>query len=226
MAEEHTSTNVETEVQDRGVFDFLKKDEDKKPDHETLATELEKTRISDCEEKKVEEEKKPSLLEKLHRSDSSSSSSSEEEVEEDGEKIRRKKKKGLKEKVEEKFSGEKKEEEVHVIAPTEDTSIPIEKYDAPEVVVAHDGEVPHPEEKKTFIEKIKEKLPGGHKKPEESAAAPVAPAPVEAVPTPAPAPVEEAEPSPKEKKGILEKIKEKLPGYHKTDEEKKETTDH
>lgn len=57
-----------------------------------------------------------------------------------------------------------------------------------------------PEEKKGFIEKIKEKLPGGHKKEEEEHA-------------------DEGEH--KEKKGIFEKIKEKIPGYHsKSDEEK------
>ncbi|KAI3431974.1 uncharacterized protein J3R85_007630, partial [Psidium guajava] len=69
------------------------------------------------------------------------------------------------------------------------------------------------EEKKGFLDKIKEKIPGGQKKADE-------------VPSPPPAECPAAEPpchegSPKEKKGILEKIKEKLPGYHpKSDEEK------
>uniref|UniRef100_A0A5B7A250 Putative phosphoprotein ECPP44-like n=1 Tax=Davidia involucrata TaxID=16924 RepID=A0A5B7A250_DAVIN len=141
--------------------------------------------------------------------------SSEEEVEEGGEK-KKKKKKGLKDKI----SGEKEEE---------NTYIPIEKCDD-EVVHAEaekcDDEVVHAEamtqapveEKKGFLEKIKEKLPGQHKKTEE------------VYPTPTPPPVECAatevpvhEGSPKEKKGILEKIKEKLPGYHtKTPEEEKE----
>ncbi|ESQ27511.1 hypothetical protein EUTSA_v10019152mg [Eutrema salsugineum] len=78
-----------------------------------------------------------------------------------------------------------------------------------------EGEVKTEEEKKGFMEKLKEKLPGHGKKPEDaSAAAPAAPVVVP--------PVEEAHPA--EKKGILEKIKEKLPGYHpKTvEEEKKE----
>ena len=71
------------------------------------------------------------------------------------------------------------------------------------------------EEKKGFMDKLKEKLPGHGKKPEEK--------PEDASPAPVVAPpVEEAHPA--EKKGILEKIKEKLPGYHpKTvDEVKKE----
>ena len=74
------------------------------------------------------------------------------------------------------------------------------------------------EEKKGLLEKIKEKLPGQHKKPEE-------------VPSPPPPSVAEystSEPPThhegdvKEKKGILEKIKEKLPGYHPKTEEEKE----
>lgn len=69
-----------------------------------------------------------------------------------------------------------------------------------------------PEEKKGFLEKIKEKLPGQHKKAEE-VAPPPAPAPESAT----------SEGHPTEKKGILEKIKEKLPGYHpKADHEEKE----
>ncbi|KAK1295791.1 hypothetical protein QJS10_CPB15g00304 [Acorus calamus] len=53
------------------------------------------------------------------------------------------------------------------------------------------------EEKKGFLEKIKEKLPGGgHKKVEE-------------------VPIEDGEGIGQDKKGFLEKIKEKFPGYHK-----------
>ena len=82
-----------------------------------------------------------------------------------------------------------------------------------------EGEVKTEEEKKGFMEKLKEKLPGHGKKPED-ASAPAAAAPVVAPP------VEEAHPA--ERKGILEKIKEKLPGYHaKTvEEEKKDKDDH
>ena len=82
-------------------------------------------------------------------------------------------------------------------------------------VTTTEGEVKTEEEKKGFMDKLKEKLPGHGKKPEEASPAPVV----------AP-PVEEAHPA--EKKGILEKIKEKLPGYHpKTvEEEKKDKDDH
>ena len=66
----------------------------------------------------------------------------------------------------------------------------------------------NPDEKKGFLEKIKEKLPGGYKKAEEH------PAPPPAECTTADVPEHEVEAG-KEKKGILEKIKEKLPGYHK-----------
>ena len=203
------------ETTDRGLFNFIgKKEEEKQP-----ACEQEAMIASEFEEKvhvsePVKEEKKESLLEKLHRSDSSSSSSSsdEEEVVEGGEKIKKKKKKGLKEKIKEKIHGgdeEKKHEE--------DTSVPIEKCEE-EVAVTAVPPPTHlePEEKKGFLEKIKEKLPGGQKKAEEEGV--VAPAPH-------PAPVVAAdcatvEVEAKEKKGILEKIKEKLPGYHaKTEEE-------
>ncbi|XWS14397.1 hypothetical protein CRYUN_Cryun35bG0005800 [Craigia yunnanensis] len=208
MAEEHTNKAPEcesnvggegaVETKDRGLFDFLGKKEEKSQE-EVVATEFEsKVKI---EETKVEGEKKHTLLEKLHRSDSSSSSSSDEEEGEEGEKKKKKeKKKGLKEKIDEKLGGEKKEEIKH-----EDTTVPVEKCD----------EVVHPEsaEKKGFLEKIKEKLPGQQKKAEE------------VPPPPPPAECFAAEPheaETKEKKGILEKIKEKLPGYHSKTEEEKE----
>ncbi|EOA35752.1 hypothetical protein CARUB_v10020984mg [Capsella rubella] len=66
-------------------------------------------------------------------------------------------------------------------------------------------EVKTEEEKKGFMDKLKEKLPGHGKKPEDASA-------VAAAPVVTPPPVEESHPV--EKKGILEKIKEKLPGYH------------
>lgn len=144
--EETTSaTNPETEIKDRGVFDFLggkKKDgEHKPPQEEAVAQEFghKVTLYEAPSETKAEEEgekKHSSLLEKLHRSDSSSSSSSEEEGE-DG--VKRKKKKDKKKK--------------------EDTSVPVEKVD---VVEGTTGT----EEKKGFLDKIKEKLPG-HKKTED-----------------------------------------------------------
>lgn len=125
--------------------------------------------------------------------------SSEEEEEGEGGEKKKKKKKSLKEKI----CGEEKEEEKKKIA-EEDTAVPVVKCDdAP-------GDAT-PDEKKGFLEKIKEKLPGGHKKAEEHA-----PPPAEC--TTADVPAHEGEAG-KEKKGILEKIKEKLPGYHKSEGE-------
>lgn len=91
------------------------------------------------------------------------------------------------------------------------------KKDKKKINTTSEGEVKTEEEKKGFMDKLKEKLPGHAKKPED-ASAPVA-APV-VVP-----PVEEAHPA--EKKGILEKIKEKLPGYHpkSVEEEKKKESE-
>lgn len=77
------------EIKDRGLFDFLGKKEEEKPQEEVIVTEFEKVKVSDHEaprphhhepesykvEQEEEKEKKHgSLLEKLHRSDSSSSS--------------------------------------------------------------------------------------------------------------------------------------------------------
>merc|ERR1712183_125517 len=79
----------------------------------------------------------------------------------------REEKKGLKDKIKEKIGGgDKDEEKKH-----EDTSIPVERYEE-EVVVQKLPEAPlaepaQAEEKKGLLEKIKEKLPGQHKKPEE-----------------------------------------------------------
>lgn len=116
--------------------------------------------------------------------------------EEDEGREKKKKKKGLKEKL----SGEKEE----VDNKCKDTFTPVEKGN--EVVNA---EATNPEEKKGFIEKIKEKLPGHHKKAEDGFSAECA------------ANEHSPEGEPKEKKGILEKIKEKLPGCHKNEEEEK-----
>ena len=68
------------EAKDRGLFDFLGKKDEEKPQEEKISTEFgEKVKVSEEEykhkvEEHKEEEKKPTLLEKLHRSDSSSSS--------------------------------------------------------------------------------------------------------------------------------------------------------
>ncbi|KAJ0256517.1 Dehydrin ERD14 [Hirschfeldia incana] len=82
--------------------------------------------------------------------------------------------------------------------------------------IATEGEVQTEEEKKGFMDKLKEKLPGHGKKPGDASATPAAP-----VATP---PVEETHPA--EKKGIMEKIKEKLPGYHSKTVEEEKKDDH
>jgi len=228
----------QVEVTDRGFFNNLvgKKEKavEEKRQEEELAAGMEKVSVEEPEVKKEEPhqegEKHESLFTKLHRSSSSSSSSSDEEEEEviddNGEVIKRKKKKGLKEKIKEKLPGHKDTEGDHVVtglpAPAppaalqthHDTAVPVEKIDGDVKTEAPPAVVPE-EEKKGFLEKIKEKLPGGHKKPEDAAAVPVthaAPAPVHA---PAPVAEEVSSPDGKEKKGILGKIMDKLPGYHK-----------
>ncbi|XWS55144.1 hypothetical protein CRYUN_Cryun10bG0149500 [Craigia yunnanensis] len=94
------------ETKDRGMFDFMKKDED--------------VNMADAHKpNNAKEEEKPTLMEKLHRSNSNSTSTSDEDEEgQDGEKKR--KKKGLKEKIKEKISGDKEAAE-HT-----NTSIPTE----------------------------------------------------------------------------------------------------
>lgn len=230
----------QVEVTDRGLLGNLlgkKKAEEDKEKEEELVTGMEKVSVEEPEVKKEEHEdgeKKESLFTKLHRSSSSSSSSSDEEeeevIDENGEVIKRKKKKGLKEKLKKKLPGHKDTEGEHVTglpapaAPASvqthhDTDVVVEKVDG-DVKTEATPAVPE-EEKKGFLEKIKEKLPGGHKKPEDAAAVPVthaAPAPVHA---PAPAAEEVSSPDAKEKKGLLGKIMDKLPGYHKTGEEDK-----
>jgi len=204
---EQVPTSVETT--DRGLFDFMKKKEDQKPQEETtsIASEFDqKVQVSEPEIKKEEEKKHGGLLEKLHRSDSSSSSSSDEERDDEEKKKKKKEKKekeGLKEKLKEKLGGQHKDEE--------DTNVPIEK-EKPHVqeVVYSEPSYPHKEEdheKKGFIDKIKDKLPGQKKVEEQhESTAPVA-----------------IEPSSNDKKGFMDKIKEKIPGFSsKGSEEKKE----
>ncbi|KAG6534335.1 hypothetical protein ZIOFF_008221 [Zingiber officinale] len=119
---------------------------------------------------------------------------------------KKKKKKGLKEKIKEKLGGdEKKDEEKVVVEHTEavavsaddETAVVIETVEEQTVLVAPE------EEKKGFLEKFKEKLPGG--------------APKKPTPEEVPAATAETE---QEKKGLLGKIMEKLPGYHKAEEKK------
>ncbi|RCV07708.1 hypothetical protein SETIT_1G267200v2 [Setaria italica] len=246
----------QVEVKDRGILDTLlgrKKPEDQeKKQEEELVTGMEKVTVAEPEkhEHKKEEheagEKKESLLAKLHRTSSSSSSSSDEEeevIDENGEIVKRKKKKGLKEKIKEKLPGHKDhaEGEHHTAVPApapapvethaykEDDHKPYVPAPAPPPVETHvhhhdhavvvqkiedDAKTDAPpapeEEKKGLLDKIKEKLPGGHKKPEDAAGAP-------AVHAPAPTPHTEDVSSPdgKEKKGLLGKIMDKIPGYNK-----------
>lgn len=180
---------AEVEVKDRGVLDFL----GKKKEEEAIVTEFDnKVKVSDEPETKLQvehepEEKKHTLLEKLHRSNSSSSSSSDEEEEGEGGEKKKKKKK-------DKIGGGGRKEE--------DTTVPIER-----VEVEADSE-----DKKGFLDKIKEKLPGQQKKQEEEVPVP---------PTSSEYDAPHAEAHEGEKKGLLDKIKEKLPGYHpKTNEDK------
>ncbi|KVI05198.1 dehydrin ERD14-like [Cynara cardunculus var. scolymus] len=230
---EPTSETVDKE--DRGLFDFLgkKKEEENKCEETAISSEFEqKVDVSEPEPKS--EEQHETLFQKMHISHSGSSSSSDDEECEDGEKKKKKKKKPLTEQLKEKIEErkERKEEEEAVKKLEDDSCVPIEKYEeevavapppyntdvghhTPTDVVHHDPtSTPEAEEKKGIMERIKEKLPGGHKKPVEEQVAPPPPTPV------APAVVaHEEEP---EKKGILEKIKEKIPGYHSKSEEEKE----
>ncbi|KAI3807740.1 hypothetical protein L1987_23674 [Smallanthus sonchifolius] len=197
------------EKSDHGLLDcFCKKDENKK-----------------CGETDCKDEKNESLLEKLHISDSNSSSSDEEC--EDGEKKKKKKKdKSLKEKVEKKIEEDKVKINVKIeearekaLELKEKTIIKHHHHHPVKLLSLHQNQLVRLKRKKGFIEKIKDKLPGGHKKAEDELAAPLPP-PVEAVKADHHV---NAENEHKEKKGILELIKEKLPGYHsKSEKEKKE----
>lgn len=64
------------EIKDRGMFDFLGKKEEEKPQEEVIVAQFEKVQVSEepCEKKEELKEEKPCLPEKLHRSTSSSSS--------------------------------------------------------------------------------------------------------------------------------------------------------
>ncbi|KAL0314478.1 UNVERIFIED_CONTAM: hypothetical protein Sangu_2292200 [Sesamum angustifolium] len=166
-----TEEYAAVESSDRGLFDFLGKEEEEKksrfnlPDHAQFSYDLKMLH------RKVERRKK------------------------------KKKKKGLKDKIKDKLSGEKKEEEKVDEVKYEDTAVPIEKCDdAPahhepedkkglleqikeKLPAARDrgsgGRSAHhaadcattPEaegkEKKGFLEKIKEKIPGYHPKSDE-----------------------------------------------------------
>nr|XP_043630555.1 phosphoprotein ECPP44-like [Erigeron canadensis] len=219
--EVNETTTTTVEQSDRGLFDFMKskKEEENKCEDAAISSEFDqKVQLSEPEPK-AEEAKHETLFQKMHESHSGSSSSSSSDEEcEDGEKNKKKKeKKSLTAQIKEKIEHKEKKEEEKVEKHEDDTCVPVEKYDeveAPPHVseVAHPIPTPEPEEKKGFMEKLKEKLPGGHKKVEEEHVAPPHP----------PTPVVEAHDEDKEKKGIFEKIKEKIPGYHSKSEEEKE----
>ncbi|KAA8546153.1 hypothetical protein F0562_020953 [Nyssa sinensis] len=140
-----TTTKRPVETTDCGMFDSLGKKEEKPQEDEIMA------------EKK--EEEKPTLLEELHWSHSDSISLNFPSIigssDEKEERIKtRKNKKGLKEKM----SCEKEEEATE----NKSVSIPVEKCEE-----NGNAEATQPAEKKGFLDKIIEKLPGQHKKPEE-----------------------------------------------------------
>lgn len=196
--EETTATN--SEIKDRGVFDFLggkKKDDEHKPQEEAIATDF---------------NHKVTLYE-------APSETKVEEKDQEGEK----KHTSLLEKLhrsdsssssssEEEVDGEKRKKKKK--EKKEDTSVAVEKVDGTT------------EEKKGFLDKIKEKLPG-HKKTDDVTTPPAPPVVV----TPAETTTTSHDQG-DQKKGILEKIKEKIPGYHPktaTDHDhdhKDETTSH
>nr|XP_043637992.1 dehydrin ERD14-like [Erigeron canadensis] len=179
-------------------------------------------------EPEADENKHETLLQKMHDSHvgSSSGSSSDEECE-DGEKKKKKKKekKSMTTQIQEKIEERKEKKEEEEMAKHEnETHVPVEKYEevaAPPHIsevahpivtpeqphtseVAHPIATPEPEEKKGFMEKLKDKLPG-HKKVEEEE---------HSAPPPSTPAVETYDGEEKEKKGIFKKIKEKIPGYH------------
>ncbi|RVW48228.1 hypothetical protein CK203_069490 [Vitis vinifera] len=122
---------------------------DQHPQEDAPMTDVDVVKVS-----KPQKEERSTLTEEHHQHHSSSSSSDDEE--QAGEK--KKKKKGLKEKIKEKISHEKEEPNGH-----KDESVPVEKCDE-----MSKEELTNPEEKKGFLEKLKEKLPGQHKKGEEA----------------------------------------------------------
>lgn len=228
MAEEFKDRDLneevgEGEVKDRGLFDSAHKKKEEvgntPQDEAFLVTGVEGIHIENDrkEERKKEEEKKHGFFEKLHlshRPKSSSSSSDEEEVEgEGGIKKKIKKKKEKKDPKEKLYGGEKKEKEEEkepsffpATGEERPAAVAVEKVD----VFEEPALVPE-EEKKGFLHKMKEKLPGHSKKAVEEGG-PVSPqAPAEHVKEHEVVEGTEG----KDKKGFLEKIMDKIPGYHK-----------
>ncbi|KAK9112550.1 hypothetical protein Scep_020069 [Stephania cephalantha] len=154
VEEESINKNVEDyatdQVKERGIFDVLggKKEEEQKlgHDHQVIVTDFENTYL--WSDEGVKEGEKPNSTEKLHRSHSTSStSSSDEEEGEGGDKSKKKEKK--------KAGIFKDAVDVHR-----------DEYNIEDDRTAMNGAPAgdHSEEKKGFIEKIKEKLPGAHHK--------------------------------------------------------------
>jgi len=216
-----TGADAPAETTDRGIFDFLKKDdaETTKPvveEESKFANEFdEKVKVSEpVEYKEVEEEKHhDTLLDKFHQADDdkSSSSCSSSDEEDDEEKKKRKKekkeKKGLKEKLVEKLPGHKEE----------DTNVPIETPHKDEVAYSKPSDSVPPQvedvEKKGLLDKIKDKISGDKKVDDHpDIATPVSTEPSVVV---------EGE----EKKGFMDKIKDKLPGFGTKDTEDKKDHD-
>ncbi|CAL1398148.1 unnamed protein product [Linum trigynum] len=161
--------------------------------------------MADIEHQEVKHGGNPTLADQLHRSDCGGSSSEEEEEGgEIGEKKR--KKRGMKERIKKKLSGEKEEEDHHfghqqeqpeIIITGDDDDKANDAANQATLIQMHEDDS---EEKKGFIEKMMDKLPlygQEMKKPgdedhvdiESGAAQP--------------------------EKGILDKIKDKIPGSHK-----------
>ncbi|KAH9608364.1 hypothetical protein KSS87_019205 [Heliosperma pusillum] len=213
---EQVGVATPVETTDRGLFDSIKNDsENEKPVREdTFASESDQKAqlVSEPVEYKDEDEKKHGTVVEMLRSYSSNSSYSDEEGDDEETKQRKKEKKekkGLTEKLMEKpLPGHKDEVE-------EETHVQEAVYSEP----PHQEEVP---EKKSFLNKIKEKLPGGHNKTDDHHHD-------EAIPVSAKSRVEVVYSEPPhqdedpEKKSFLDKIKEKLPGHSKTDDSHDET---
>ncbi|KAM7475194.1 hypothetical protein LguiB_022437 [Lonicera macranthoides] len=179
------------ETTDHGVFDFKGKNKE----GECEDVEVDMIEFEPSKPETNGEDNKHTFTDELQRSRSHSSSGGER---------KKKKKKGLKEKIKDKISGDH---------PNKEPQQKMDHTDAPiaDPMARCDNEMGKTEptlaeEKKGILEKIKEKLPGQHKKPEEGSPTGKAECDENACSIGG---------ETKEKKGIMEKIKEKLPGGHK-----------
>lgn len=223
MAEENKNYETkpeEVETTSRGMFDFLGGGKKKEDDDQKVATEFEQ-KLNVSEPVHVAAEPAHVAAEPEHRYDVPQAvhkideplhtvqppvvvhkvEDSEEKKPGLFEKLRRSDSSSSSSSEEEGPDGEKRKKKKKEKV---DTSVPIEKCD----------ETVAPEEKKGFLEKIKDKLPG-KKSADDHVTAHHAPPPIADH-------GELHDDSAKEKKGIFEKIKEKIPGYHPKTEEEKE----